>query len=623
VVRRVAERVRRARIGLGYTVSLPFRCAPVASAVLLVQTVATGLAAPLAVWAMAGLVDGLARAGQTGGDPLPVALPWLGALLLAFGARSLETAGASWLGYVIGLRVDAAVQRDLFRQAVAVPLAAFEQPEYYTRLETGRNARGRLIGGIFDLAQGGRAAVGIAGLLAVFVQAHWLIAAVLLGTTLFRAAIGARLSRAYNEVQFGASPERREHSYWAGLLAGRPAAAELRLFGLLEYLVGRWRGAFERYLALTTAARWRTARYGIASQAVEEGVNLATLLFLLALALRGAITAGSLVALLYGLTRLREFVQTLSWTTARQVEREGVFGHLRAFLDLPAEPRPARPRPVPRPLRQGVRFEGVGFTYPGRSQGPEGAEGAEDARRAALTGIDLLLRPGERVALVGENGAGKTTLARLLLGLYRPTVGRITVDGIDLRELDPEDWRRQCTAVFQDYVRYLTTVGENIAYGDVAGLDGDGPAPPRIAAAARLSGADAIAAGLPRGYATPLGKEFEGGVELSTGQWQRLALARAYIRDAQIVALDEPTAAQDPRAEVEVYRQFAAAMAGRCAVLVSHRLGSARLADRIVVLRAGRIVEEGHHQSLLNRGGEYAGMYRLQAAWYGDGGDTG
>jgi ATP-binding cassette subfamily B protein len=309
---------------------------------------------------------------------------------------------------------------------------------------------------------------------------------------------------------------------------------------------------------------------------------------------------------------------------------------LRAFLALPAEPRPARPQPVPRPLREGIRFEGVAFAYPG-------------ANRPVLDGVDLHLRQGERIALVGENGAGKTTLTRLLLGLYRPTTGRITVDGIDLREIDPRDWRRECTAVFQDYVCYLTTVGENIAYADVS-LLGNGtpefdvestnadrpstrPAPdvdavpaqphPRVVHAARLSGAAAVAEALPSGYATPLGKEFAGGVELSTGQWQRLALARAYVRDAQVVVLDEPTAALDPRAEVEIYRQFAAATAGRCAVLVSHRLGSARLADRIVVLRGGRIVEEGDHAALLRRAGEYAALYRLQAAWYAGPSDNG
>ena len=207
---------------------------------------------------------------------------------------------------------------------------------------------------------------------------------------------------------------------------------------------------------------------------------------------------------------------------------------------------------------------------------------------------------------------------RLLLGLYRPDAGRITVDGTNLTDLDPAQWRRRATAIFQDFMRYPTSVAENIGYADVA-LLGDDADPstvvhPRIVAAAEQSGAATFVADLPTGYATPLGKEFEAGVELSAGQWQRLAIARAYLRDAQLVVLDEPTAALDPRAEVAVYRQFRAAAAGRCAVFISHRLGSARLADRIIVLREGRVVEEGGHEALLARGGEYARMYRLQAS---------
>jgi ATP-binding cassette subfamily B protein len=282
------------------------------------------------------------------------------------------------------------------------------------------------------------------------------------------------------------------------------------------------------------------------------------------------------------------------------------FAQFRAFLALEPEELAQHPlQPAPRPLRQGVQFHAVSFTYPG-------------TERPALDDINLVLRPGERVALVGENGAGKTTLVKLLLGLYQPTAGVITVDGVDLREIAPAAWRQEATAIFQDFARYPATALENIAYADIALLpvdESDG-VPAAAVAAAEQSGAAEVIAALPQRYATLLGKEFEGGVELSSGQWQKLALARAYLRAAQIVVLDEPTAALDPRAEVEVYRQFAAAAAGRCAVFISHRLGSTRLAQRIVVLRGGRIIEEGAHLTLLEQGGEYARMFRLQASWY-------
>ncbi|MBI3969893.1 MAG: ABC transporter ATP-binding protein [Chloroflexi bacterium] len=600
-LRRAVAGARGAAASLAYALGLLFRHAPRASGALLVQSIVAGLAAPLAVWAITGLVDSLTRAGEAGGDPWPAALPWLGAILLAFGARSVESASSVWLAFYVGLRVDTALQQQIFQKTTAVPLSAFERPDYYTSMDMGRQARGtRLIGGVNDLAQQGRAIVGAAGLLLfVFWQAHWLIALVLFGTTVFRAAIGARLSHAYNQVQFGTSPLRREQGYWAGLLASRTAAGEIRLFGLVDYLIGRWRHAFNLYLAETTAAHWRTARHTIGSLAVEEAVNLTSILFLLLLALRGTITVGSLVALLYGLTRLREFIWGVSWSTARQVERDAYMTHLRTLLSLPVEARSEGARSVPRPLVEGVRFESVSFTYPG-------------ATRPALTGIDLLLRPGERVALVGENGAGKTTLAKLLMGLYEPSAGRILVDGVDLRDVAPAEWHRRIGAVFQDFLRYQSSMRENIAVGWVDRFDDERA----IAAAAAQSSAAEVAAARPQGLDTPLGKEFHDGVDLSVGQWQKLAIARAYVRPAELLILDEPASALDAKAEAGVYDHFARMAEGRTALLISHRLGSCRLASRIVVLKEGRIVEHGTHGELLATGGEYAGLYAMQAAWY-------
>jgi ATP-binding cassette subfamily B protein len=247
-----------------------------------------------------------------------------------------------------------------------------------------------------------------------------------------------------------------------------------------------------------------------------------------------------------------------------------------------------------------ICFENVVFTYPFTTQ-------------PVLNGISLTLYPGERIALVGENGAGKTTLAKLLLGLYRPTAGRMSIDGIDLATLNPHWWHTQAAAVFQNYAKYELTAQENIGFGNLSFLD-DRAA---IQVAAARSGADAVVAALPAGYETVLGKAYdEQGEDLSIGQWQKLALARAYLRDAVVLVLDEPTAALDARAEVDVYRQFRDAAQGRTTLLISHRLGSARLADRILVLDNGRIVEEGSHQELIAQGGRYAELYTIQAEWY-------
>jgi ATP-binding cassette subfamily B protein len=226
--------------------------------------------------------------------------------------------------------------------------------------------------------------------------------------------------------------------------------------------------------------------------------------------------------------------------------------------------------------------------------------------------VSLEIRAGERLALVGENGAGKSTLARLLLGLYAPTVGRILVEGVDLRAIDPREWRASASAVFQQFGRYDLAVTENIGLGDARRLDD----PAAIEAAARKSGAEAVIRVLPHGYETLLGKEFDGGTEISAGQRQKIAVARAYLRDAEVLVLDEPTASLDARAEVEVYRQFRDAAEGKTVLLISHRLGSARLADRILVLEQGRVVEQGTHKQLLQLGGRYATMLQAPAQWY-------
>ncbi len=602
--------LRESSAGTVFVVGLVWKHAPVAGSLLAVFTLLAGATTPLVVWSVTGLIDALSQAAAAQAELWPPIVPWLLALLGAFAVRSVDNASASYLDEKVGVPVTAAVQRAVHEKAVALPLRAFEQETYYTKLETAQQVDGDSLSDLLDnLSWLLGSVVGVAGLMVLYLRAHWLLAVVLVATVALRAIVESAMSRVSVEASYRNSPRRREMSYWAGLLSSRAAAPELRLFRLAGQLLGRWRRALERAVGEDVAARRKMALASLASVAMQEVIGLVMVIVILLLALRQSISLGDLVALLYGLSRFRDLTRNVGSGLQNLFVYRAELAHLRAFLALEGERqlRYSPRRPLPRPLRQGVQLHDVSFTYPG-------------AARPALAGVTLTLRPQERVALVGENGAGKTTLVRLLLGLYRPTQGAITVDGIDLRKLDPDEWRREATAVFQDFVRFPTTVRENIAYGDVAVL-ADGTGAPeavhrRIAAAAARSGADQFIATLPDGYEALLGKEWAGGVELSSGQWQRLAIARAYLRDAQIIVLDEPTAALDPRAEVAVYRQFSRAAAGRCAVLISHRLGVARLADRIVVLAEGHLVEEGDHAALLRRDGVYAHMYRLQASWY-------
>jgi ATP-binding cassette subfamily B protein len=255
--------------------------------------------------------------------------------------------------------------------------------------------------------------------------------------------------------------------------------------------------------------------------------------------------------------------------------------------------------PAPRPIREGFEFENVSFSYP-------------DSERKVLDRVSFRFSRGERIALVGENGAGKTTLVKLLARLYDPTEGRILLDGIDLRQYNPDDLRQEIGVIFQDYMRYDMLASENIGFGRIHELDDR----PRIERSAEKSLAAGVIAGLPETYRQMLGRRFEGGVDLSTGQWQKIALARAYMRDAQILILDEPTASLDARAEFEVYQRFVDLTAGKMAVLISHRFSTVRMADRILVLEEGKIAEQGSHAELVSLGRKYAELFELQAAGY-------
>lgn len=620
-----AGRLRATATGVGYILGLLFKEVPVAATLITLQSFAAGATTPLIVFAISGLIDDVRRSvpNPTGinftdefqrspansTDVWSSIVPWLLILLAAFIIRSLDGALGDYLSQLTGLRLGAAVQHMVCAKAVALPLSVFEREEYYTKLEvTGKEGGSILSDFLENVSWLVTSLVGAAGLMVLFFRAHWLIGVALVAVMALRAVVQSYTEHNLLEVEYQNSPRRREKQYWSRLLTSREAIPEIRLSALSEFFLLRRHKTFERFLREIVSAQRKVALPGLGSVAVQEAVAF-IIVFALLIALVGNITLGSLVALLYGLTRFRDLADSVAWGLRNIYEELQYFEYLRDFLALEAETpdTPENEHRIQRPLREGIQFRDVSFTYPG-------------ADRPALANINLEIRPGERIALVGENGAGKTTLVRLLLGLYQPTQGTILVDGTDLSTLDPEAWRREATAVFQDFVRYPTTVFQNIAFGDTALLAASPQAAidthPRIAAAAAQSGADGFVAALPAGYATPLGKEWPGGTELSSGQWQRLALARAYLRDAQIVALDEPTAALDPRAEVEFYRQFTQVAAGRTAVLVSHRLGAARLGDRIVVLAHGRIVEEGNHEALLHQDGVYAHMYGLQARWY-------
>jgi len=577
---------------------------------ILVLRVARALI-PLAVlWVGKLIVDEVVRAIGVAGAGAPA--PWLrlaellalelGIALVGEGLSRLSALLESLLGDLFANRTSV----ELMRHAATLDLEQFEDAEIYDRLERARRQTVNRIG-LFTLLlatlQDLITLVTLSVALAVYVP--WLLVLLvvavlpsLLGETHF-ASLGYSLLYSW-------TPERRQLDYLRYIAASDVSAKELKMFGLSDFLVGRYDRLSREFYEANKALSMRRSLVSSLLAAVGTlgyYAAYAVIIYLTVVGHRspgGVFTIGVLTFLAGSFRQSRDLIQRVLLSLAQIFEQSLYLDDLFSFLALEPRIRPtAGARPVPHPIRQGFTFEGVGFRYPG-------------AEHWAVRGLDFTLAPGERLALVGENGAGKTTLVKLLARLYEPTEGRILLDGIDLREYDLESLRRNVGVIFQDFVRYDFLLRENIAVGNIGGLEDE----PRIQSAAARSLADTVAARLPGRYGQMLGRRFEGGVDLSGGEWQKVALARAYMREAQLLILDEPTAALDARAEYEVFLRFSELTQGRMAVLISHRFSTVRMADRIVVLRGGELVEHGTHEELLALGGLYSELFQLQAAGY-------
>ena len=504
----------------------------------------------------------------------------------------------------------------LMRHAATLDLAQFEDPEFYDHLERARRQTTARIGLIAMLLAMGQDLLTLMTLGAALVAHNpWLL--VLLTLAILPSFLGETHFAALSySLLFSRTPERRELDYLRYVGASDKTAKEVQMFGLAGWLTDRYAALAQRYYEENRRLSVRKGFVSALLSLVGTMGYYGAYVTILLRAVAGTITLGTLTFLAAAFGRSRDLIQRLLLSASDIYEQSLYLRDLFVFFEMkPAiasKPGAAR---VPRPIRTGFVFEDVGFQYPGSD-------------RWAIRHVNLSITPGERIALVGENGAGKTTITKLLARLYEPTEGRVLLDGVDLRDYDLASLRQAIGVIFQDFVRYDMRFDENVGVGEIDEVTGylaavrDGPkdqAPPPPVPVVDASERSLASSLLPRfadGYRQMLGRRFEDGVDLSGGEWQKVALARAYMREAQLLILDEPTAALDARAEYEVFVRFNQLMAGRMAVVISHRFSTVRMADRIVVLGEGHVLEEGTHESLLAQGGLYSELFEMQAAGY-------
>jgi len=598
----IAEALKQG-LHLGRAIRLVWSISPGWTVMNVVLVVVQGLLPLLAPYFMKRTIDALqaaiaVHAGLAAFRPVLfwVVLAAAAALLTAL-LSSLAGLASQYQSMVFSDKVTDIVHS----QSVAVDLEYYENPSYFDTMQRAQiEAASRPIGVVNRLIGVGRSAVSLVGVAGLLLAFSPLVTLVLFCVALPGALVQSLYARRQYRLELEQTEKDRQASYYHFMLTGTWFAKELRLFNLGSLFRTRFQGLRQQLRGVRLALSRRRTVAGLLAQSVTSAAIFGSLAFIAYQAYKGTITLGSLV-MYYSIFQLAvgSFSSVLSGV-AGLYEDNLFLANFYKFMDLkPKVQAPANPSPTPTRISRGIAFQDVHFTYPSDS-------------RKVLESVNLSIAPGQVIALVGANGSGKTTLVKLLCRLYDPDSGKITVDGTDIRRMDPVEWRRRVSVILQDYVQYGMTAWENIWLGDV---DRE-PDRSRITKAAELSGADSAIRRLPQGYDTPLGFQFKRGRELSIGEWQKVALARAFLRDSELVVLDEPTASLDPLAEAEVFEHFRRAIHGKSAVLISHRFSTVRMADYIYVLDHGRVAESGTHQDLFDRGGLYARLYSAQAARY-------
>ena len=576
---------------------------PKLTSLMSVLTGVSALVPAATAWISKLIFDDVGEAITSGVDTVDIRgiitlmLAFLGITAGGFLLRNAQAATRSILGDLFTNRTNLM----LLNKSESLDISYFENAAFYDRLENAqREARDgpmQIVSESFGIIQNSITLISMIGLLLRF---QWWVFLVVLITTLPALVIEVRYSRERFRLQTWRSPTVRRLGYFRWLITNDDYIKELRIFDLGRYLINLYRRTFDRFFRENSSLTLRSNTAGFALQALGAAGSAAILGFITFQAMLRRVTLGDLA--LY----FQAYQQTVNSTTQllqgiTSIYERGLFvNNFFEFLEFePLIPAESGGIEVPDPIREGIEFEDVHFTYPGTD-------------KPVLQGVSFRISPGESAAFVGSNGAGKTTVIKLLCRFYEPNSGTIRIDGIDIREFDTASLRRQIGVIFQDYGRYQETAYTNIGYGSLDDI-GDKE---RVQEASRKSGAHRVIEDLPDGYQTQLGRWFRDGVNISIGEWQKIALARGFMREAQLLILDEPTSSLDVQSEHEVFERFRDLTTDKMAILISHRFTTVRMADNIIVIDDGKIIEQGTHEALLELGGRYSVLFNMQAQAY-------
>ncbi len=547
------------------------------------------------------VVDSINQQGLDAEAGLRVVLPYL---LIEF-VLIMASAGISQLRslaeHVLHARYNLIINTRIIRKALSLDLSHFENADFYDKLQNARREADwralQIVNGGFYLVQ---SIITLTSFAIILLRFNPWIALILFGATIPSFLAQSHYSQLSFRILSWRAPEARQLNYLEYVLTDYDSVKEVKLFKLGEPLLQRYNTLFWKFLREDQGIAQRRSLTAFAWGLLSTASYYLSYAWIVLQAVGRMITLGDMTLYLALFRQSQNTFEGLFDSISQLYENALFMSNLFAFLSLePQMVQSTKPKAVPTKIQQGIQFRNVSFKYPGI-----------DAY--ALRNVNLCIHPGEKLALVGANGAGKTTLVKLLTRLYDPTEGQILLDGVDLREYDLNELRQRIGVIFQDFVKYHLPARENIGFGQIEALADE----PRILSASERGGAHSIITSLPQGYDTQLGRWFREGRELSGGQWQKIALARAFMRDSEVLVLDEPTASLDAENEYAIFQKFRELTEGKMAVLISHRFSTVRMADRIAVIDDGTIKELGTHQELVALGGTYARLFTIQAEGY-------